>query len=97
METLNKIVNWAEDRNLVKGATRQAQMLKMTEEVGELASGIAKANEDKVKDSIGDCVVVLTILAAQSGVTIQECIDHAYLEIKDRTGKMVDGIFVRDL
>lgn len=96
METLNKIITWAEDRNLVKGATRQAQMLKLTEEVGELASGIARANEEKVIDSIGDAVVVLTILAAQSGVTIQECIDHAYNEIKDRKGKMIDGIFVRE-
>ncbi|RTL05718.1 hypothetical protein EKK58_07355 [Candidatus Dependentiae bacterium] len=96
METLNKIVNWAEDRNLVKGATRQAQMLKMTEEVGELAGGIAKGKEAVVKDSIGDCVVVLTILAAQSGLTIQECIEAAYEEIKDRKGKMIDGVFVRE-
>lgn len=94
--TIQKIVGWAEDRNLVKGATRQAQMLKLTEEVGELASAVARGKEDMVKDSIGDAVVVLTILAAQSGLKIEDCIAAAYEEIKDRKGRMVDGVFVRE-
>lgn len=81
---------------MIKGATRQAQMLKLTEEVGELAGGIAKGKEDVVKDSIGDAVVVLTILARQSNLTIEECIDAAYEEIKDRKGQMIDGVFVRE-
>lgn len=95
MNTLELIRTWAKDRNLIEGATRQAQMLKLTEEVGELAADIAKGRCPK--DSIGDCVVVLTILSAQSGVLIEHCIDAAYNEIKDRTGKMVDGVFVRDI
>ena len=97
------IETWAEDRNLIEGATPQAQMLKMTEEVGELAHAIArsginssKENNDNIKDAIGDCVVVLTILAAQNGLDIVECIASAYNEIKDRKGKMVDGIFVKE-
>ncbi len=95
--TIDKIVDWAEARNLVKGATRQAQMLKMTEEIGELAGGIARGKEDVVMDSIGDCLVVLTILAEQSGLTLQQCTEAAYDEIKDRTGRMIDGVFVRDV
>ena len=95
--TIDEIVNWAEARNLVKGATRQAQMLKLTEEIGELAGGIARDKEDIVIDSIGDCLVVLTILAAQSGLSLQQCAEAAYDEIKDRTGRMVDGVFVRDI
>ena len=96
MRTLDLIRKWADDRNLIEGATPQAQMLKMTEEVGELANGIARGNEDVVKDSIGDCVVVLTILAAQFNMNIEDCIDAAYDEIKDRKGRMVDGIFVKE-
>jgi hypothetical protein len=49
-----------------------------------------------VVDAIGDCAVVLTILAAQSQTTLEACIDRAYHEIKDRKGRMVDGIFVRE-
>ena len=96
MKTIRLIEQWAQDRNLIKGATRQAQMVKLMEEIGELASGIAKGKEDVVYDSIGDAVVVLTILAAQSGVQIEDCIDFAYNEIKDRKGRMVNGVFVKD-
>lgn len=91
-----QIRQWAHDRNLIKGATCQAQMLKMTEEVGELAAGIARNKQDEVADAIGDCVVVLTILAEQRGLRIEDCIAAAYDEIKDRKGKMVDGVFVRE-
>lgn len=91
-----KIRKWAEERNLIKGATRHAQMLKLMEEMGELANGIARGNEQLVKDSIGDCFVVLTILAAQSDLIIEECIAQAYDEIKDRKGRMIDGIFVKE-
>lgn len=90
------IRRWARDRNIIKGATTHAQMLKMTEELGELAAGIARGDKDLVIDSIGDCVVVLTILAAQHEMTIEECIARAYDEIKDRKGKMIDGVFVKD-
>ena len=51
-DTLLKIRRWAMDRNLIEGATPQAQMLKMTEEVGELAHGIARGNVDEIKDAI---------------------------------------------
>jgi NTP pyrophosphatase (non-canonical NTP hydrolase) len=96
MPLFDQIRQWAKDRNLIEGATRQAQMLKLFEEGGELAGAIARGKEDVVKDSIGDMVVVLTIVAAQSGLTIEECIAAAYDEIKDRKGRMVDGVFVKE-
>ena len=62
----------------------------------ELAAGIAKKRNDKVMDGIGDMVVVLTILAAQHGVDIEQCIALAWDEIKDRKGRMIDGVFVKE-
>lgn len=93
---ISNIEGWAEDRNLITGATCKDQMLKMTEEVGELAAGIARKNEAKTMDAIGDCVVVLTILAAQLGTSLHACVDQAWEEIKDRRGRMVDGIFIKE-
>ncbi len=94
--TFNLIRQWAADRNLLAGSTAQAQMLKLTEELGELASAIAKSKTSEAYDAIGDCVVVLTILASQLGTDIEDCINGAYDEIKDRKGRMVDGVFVKD-
>lgn len=96
MSRFHEIRQWASDRNLIDGSDRFRQLCKLVEEQGELASGIAKANESLVIDSIGDMVVVLTILAEQSGVDIEWCIECAWQEIKDRRGRMVDGVFVKE-
>lgn len=90
------IRQWAWDRNITAGSTAQAQMLKGAEEFGELAGAIARGNRAKIKDGIGDMAVVLTILAAQQGMTIEDCIAAAYDEIKDRKGRMVDGVFIKE-
>lgn len=86
---------WATDRNL-HNADSKAQISKLTEEIGELASGVNKSNKEVVKDSIGDAYVVLTILAMQQKVDVRDCIDMAYQEIKDRTGRIVNGIYVKE-
>ena len=77
-------------------ADPRAQALKLGEEFGELFEGLAKNNDELTKDAIGDIYVVLTILSQQLGFTIEECIDIAYDEIKDRRGKMIDGVFVKE-
>ena len=92
--TYNDVLTWAKDRNLIDGSNPQAQMLKLTEEMGELAGNIAKGRP--VKDDIGDMMVVLTIIAAQNNLTLAECYSHAYNDIKDRKGKVVDGVFVKE-
>jgi NTP pyrophosphatase (non-canonical NTP hydrolase) len=94
MQTVDDIIEWAEARNLVEGSTPQAQMLKLTEEVGELAAAIARGSD--ARDAIGDCFVVLTILAAQLESDIRFCAKLVYEEIKDRKGIMLDGVFVRE-
>ena len=91
-----KIRNWSLDRNITHGSTPQAQFVKLIEEIGELAEGIAKSRKDAVVDGIGDAVVVLTILAAQHGVSIEQCIETAWGEIKDRKGRMINGTFVKE-
>ena len=96
MNRFEDIRKWAYARNIIEGATPHAQMVKLIEEIGELAHGIAKGRIDEVKDGIGDAVVVLTILAAQHGMVIEDCIEIAYNEIKDRKGCMINNVFVKN-
>jgi NTP pyrophosphatase (non-canonical NTP hydrolase) len=94
---INDIVDWANDRNLIEGSTPQAQFVKLVEEIGELAGSIAKPNrKDEAIDAIGDAVVVLTIMAQQLGCSIESCIEAAWNQIKDRKGRMIDGVFVKE-
>lgn len=136
-----EIVQWAYDRNLIEGSTREKQLLKLMEELGELAAGLVRNDKEKIKDSIGDAAVVLIILNEMSGcvihkveeviyrgydyttllvctvddaisyncqlhdinhiavynnLTLEECIEAAWQEIKDRKGRMIDGVFVKE-
>nr|WP_233204503.1 MazG-like family protein [Sporosarcina sp. P17b] len=89
------IRTWAIYRGLdTADSTKQA--LKLGEEFGELCQGLAKSRPDEVKDALGDMFVVMTILAMQEGVAIEECVQIAYNEIKDRKGEMVNGVFVKE-
>lgn len=94
-DTTFLIEQWAIDRNL-ETADPMKQVVKLGEEFGELCSGLAKSNEDEVQDAIGDMFVVLTILAMQTGTSIENCAGIAYSQIKDRKGKMVNGVFVKE-
>ena len=89
------IKKWAIDRNVVSGDVK-SQMVKLLEEAGELAEGINKNKKDLIVDSIGDVYVVLVILCMQLGLDINDCIKVAYDEIKDRKGKVVNGLFVKE-
>lgn len=60
---VRKVTQWANDRNLIKGSTVQAQGLKGLSEAGELADNFAKGKD--IKDDIGDCCVVAVIATLQ--------------------------------
>ncbi len=90
------IRDWADNRGLYDKGDTKTQFCKLMEEAGELGRSILKNDDEEFVDAIGDMVVVLTNLAHLGGTTIEECIDSAYNEIKDRKGGMKNGTFVKD-
>ena len=90
------IREWADERGLYENGDTKTQALKLVEEVGETCRAILKEERNEVIDGIGDCVVVLTNLAQLCGTSIETCIEYAYNEIKDRTGKMENGTYKKD-
>jgi len=92
----DKIRNWAEEKGILDKGDLKTQLIKLYEEAGELSQSILKNNREDTIDAIGDCVVVLTNLAELAGVRIEDCISTAYDEISNRTGKMINGTFVKD-
>ena len=51
---------------------------------------------EEVKDGIGDMLVTIILLAKMVNMDSVDCLQAAYDIIKMRTGKMVDGQFVKD-
>ena len=92
----DKIRLWANDRGLYSAGDTKTQTLKLMEEAGEICRAVLKVDKQATMDGIGDCVVVLTNLAELAGTSIEDCIDLAYEEIKNRTGKMSNGTFKKD-
>ena len=90
------IRRWAKDRGLYDKGDIKTQLIKLYEESGELSQAILKDDKAGIIDAIGDSVVVLTNLAHLVGTNIEDCIGAAYNEISNRTGKMINGTFVKD-
>lgn len=95
-ETIKNVVQWASDKNLLKKENSYAQMAKVTEEVGEVASALLKGDERALIDGIGDVVVTLIILAEQNGLGLEGCLEAAWLEIAERKGKTEGGVFRKE-
>lgn len=93
--TIELIKQWVIDRNL-QTADPRVQMCKTMEELGELAKAINKGDKEQQVDGIGDTVVTLICISQQLGLDFNDCLDYAYNEIKDRKGKMIDGVFIKE-
>jgi len=95
--TLNLLIKlvtqWHEARNLIEGSTDKDQFLKLVQECGELSDNICKGKD--IKDDIGDIMVVLINIAERNNLSLQDCLQVAYDDIKNRKGRMVDGVFIK--
>jgi len=94
--TKENVLEWADKKGLLNEENVLKQYAKLQEESNELLIAILNKDPYEQIDAIGDCVVALTILANQLGFDIDECFQSAYEEIKDRTGKTINGTFVKD-
>ena len=95
-ELESKIVLWAKEKGITKPDNAKNQFIKTVEEVGELASALAKNDLEEVKDSVGDIIVTLIILAEIKGFSATEALANVYDIISKRTGKTVGGVFIKD-
>ena len=91
---IQDIAQWHYDRNLIDGSDDKSQFAKFIQEAGELSDNICKGRS--IKDDIGDLITVLINIAERNGLSLEECLAEAWNDIKDRKGKMVDGVFVKE-
>lgn len=99
-EQVDRIIHWAFQRGILDTPKPQAliaQATKTVEEAWEVRDACEAVDINGIIDGIGDVFVTLVILSEIVGVDIEDCIDAAWDEIKDRKGKMVDGVFVKDV
>ena len=108
-EFAKKVIDWADDKHLLiernadtgefakqTNIKRSRQLLKFHEECGELTEDYLKDNAEHIVDSFGDVLVTLVIFAEQMDIPLSKCWNKAWSHIKNRTGKTVNGTFVKD-
>ncbi len=95
-ELTKAIEAWGKGKGILPNPNPIAQFNKTQEEVNELLEGIKKEDLDEIKDAIGDIFVTLVMQTKAWNLSMSECVQSAYDVIKKRTGKMVDGQFVKD-
>ena len=93
-ELIEKVEQWHVDRNLIDGANDKDQVLKLLQELGELSDNVCKGND--IRDDLGDMMGVMINSMKRNNISVEECLQVAYDDIKDRKGKMIDGIFVKE-
>jgi NTP pyrophosphatase (non-canonical NTP hydrolase) len=92
-ELIKKIQEWGREKG-INDPYKQA--IKTMEELGELSGSLLKGKRDEEIDAVGDIVVCLAIYCDIQRIDIEQATELAYDTIKGRTGKNVDGVFVKD-
>jgi NTP pyrophosphatase (non-canonical NTP hydrolase) len=90
------IRTWADNKGLISDSTWEKQFVKFEEESLEAMTAMMGGDLDQIKDELGDCAVVLTIMAAQHGLNLEDCLEHCLAKISKRKGTVVDGVFVKE-
>ena len=93
----NLVIEWAENKGILQKATTAAQASKTMEECQELIDAIQDDNREEIADALGDILVTIIIQAKMQNMSLIECLEGAYNVIAKRTGKMVNGQFVKDV
>jgi NTP pyrophosphatase (non-canonical NTP hydrolase) len=91
------VIAWAAQKGILENGTPIAQAGKTMEECTELIVAIAYDDKKEIEDALGDILVTIIIQAEMQGVSLRGCLESAYNIISQRTGKMVDGQFVKDI
>lgn len=98
---IDNVIQWANDRNIIDGSTPIKQLDKTSEEFNELQRAIAaydyNGDTSPIVDGFGDVLVTLIIAAKQLGIDLEDALAAAYEEIRHRKGKLINGLFHKDI
>ena len=106
------VVQWGADKGILDKATPLAQAEKTLEEVNELLEAVEAQSKglvnfinskgklvntkEEIQDAFGDILVTIILGTELQGMDLLDCLESAYNVISKRTGRMVQGQFVKD-
>jgi len=94
-ELVDRVLAWGEDKGIMAEGTPMRQIIKTLEEVHETIEATYNGDHDEMVDGCGDAMVTLIIYSALINKTPQQCLEAALEVIEKRSGKMINGTFVK--
>lgn len=91
-ELMPLIQQWGKDKGITDPFK---QVIKTSEEFGELCAAILRDNSLDETDAFGDVLVTLIILSNIRGISLTAALNVAWNEIKGRSGQTVNGTFIK--
>lgn len=110
-ELTQLVISWGAARGIVLKTPEQsrAQFEKTFEEAQEVLEAVEAVEEFNhacdsnysecladLKKEVGDVLVTLIIGATCADIDVVECLSLAYEKIKNRKGKLINGVFVKE-
>lgn len=99
------VLEWADDKDLLHSENADKQFGKFIEEVFEFktemdfysnkAEILKSINKEYMEDEMGDIFITLIILCEDLGIDPVVCLEMAYEKISKRTGKTINGQFIK--
>ena len=96
------VKDWSDSKEIPAKSTYLHQLEKFNEEVGELNKELllyhaGNSEQYKVCLELGDCLVTLinVLYLMNDNLTLTDCLRAAYNKISKRSGKLIDGKFVK--
>ena len=78
----------------IDGSNHKDSSFKTMQEPRDSSDNCCKGKD--MRDDLGDMIVVMLNIMERNGYTLEGCLAQAYGDIKDRKGRLVDGIFVKE-
>lgn len=98
-EIATKVIEWGYAKGIIDNTKEQvkAQLGKVQEELDELSVAVEYDEPlDAKKLELGDLYVTILMVSTCLSITPAEALEAAYNKISKRTGKVIDGVFVKD-
>ena len=94
-DLVESVILWGRNKEL---NDPKAQLNKVIEELGEMAHEVCRNryHSNEMMDAVGDTLVTIIILADICKLDVKDCLQEAYNVINKRTGRTIDGTFVKD-
>ncbi|APC46061.1 MazG-like pyrophosphatase [Vibrio phage vB_VspP_pVa5] len=84
------------EKEAVSIAAKVQDMVSDLYDSGRIKPVKAEHAQAALKDGLGDMGVVAINMAERNGWGYAHCLNTSYQEIKDRRGKMIDGMYVKE-